>query len=114
MRDCVFCKIVAGELPAQIVYRDELATVFRDIHPAAPVHLLVTPNRHIASLNELGEADEALAGRLMHIAAKAAAQEGLSASGYRVIVNTGPDGGQVVFHLHLHVLGGRRMRHPLG
>jgi histidine triad (HIT) family protein len=114
MRDCIFCKIVSGQAPGTILYHDELATAFRDIHPVAPVHVLVVPNRHIASVNDLTPQDEALVGHLFTIAAQVARQEGIDQAGYRLIVNTGPDSGQVVFHLHLHVIGGRRMRFPMG
>jgi histidine triad (HIT) family protein len=112
--DCIFCKIVAGEIPGEKLYTDELVTAFRDIHPAAPTHILIVPNQHIASVNELTEADEPLTGRMMTVAKKLAAQEGLTEDGYRLIVNTGPHAGQVVFHLHLHLLGGQKMRHPMG
>jgi histidine triad (HIT) family protein len=112
--DCVFCKIVAGEIPSTQVYQDEQVTAFRDINPAAPTHVLIIPNQHIASVNDLGTEHEALVGHLFSVAKQIAAQEGISASGYRLILNTGPDGGQVVLHLHLHLLGGQRMRHPMG
>jgi histidine triad (HIT) family protein len=111
---CIFCQIIAGERPSQKLYADELATAFRDIHPAAPTHVLVVPNRHIASVNELEPADEALIGHLVSVARRIAEQEGIHLSGYRLIVNTGPNAGQAVFHLHLHVLGGQRMRFPMG
>ena len=112
--DCIFCKIVAGEIPSTQVYRDEQVTAFRDINPAAPVHVLIVPNRHIASVNDLTAEDEPLIGHLFSVAKQIAAEEGIAESGYRLIVNTGPDGGQVVFHLHLHLLGGHRMKHPMG
>lgn len=111
---CIFCKIIAGEIPSQKVYSDELVTAFRDIQPAASTHLLIVPNRHIASANELTEADEAVTGRMMTVAKKLAVQEGIAENGYRLIVNTGPYAGQVVYHLHLHLLGGQKMRHPMG
>jgi histidine triad (HIT) family protein len=114
MRDCIFCRIVAGEAPSERLYQDEQITAFRDIHPVAPVHVLVVPNRHIASVNELSEADEALVGRMFTIVRQLAEQEGIQESGYRLIVNTGAHGGQVVHHLHLHLIGGQRMRHPMG
>ena len=114
MDNCIFCKIIAGTSPAQRVYEDDSVTAFRDIHPSAPVHVLIVPNRHIASVNELDEVDEALMGRLFTVARKIAKQEGIDQTGYRLITNTGPHGGQVVFHLHMHLLGGQRMRHPLG
>ena len=105
----VFEKIIAGEIPADDVYRDDLVTAFRDIHPLAPTHILIVPNRPIPTVNDLSDADEALAGRLLHVAAKIAAQEGIAEDGYRLIINCNRDGGQEVYHLHLHLLGGRRM-----
>ena len=114
MPTCIFCQIIAGERPSQKLYTDELATAFRDAHPAAPTHVLVVPNRHIASVNDLEPEDEGLIGHLFSVARRVAEQEGIQHSGYRLIVNTGPDGGQTIFHLHLHVLGGQRMRFPMG
>jgi histidine triad (HIT) family protein len=114
MADCIFCKIIAGEIPSTQVYNDDLVTAFRDINPAAPTHVLIIPNRHIASVNDLTSDDEPLMGYLFTVAKQIAAQEGIAESGYRLIVNTGPDGGQEVFHIHLHLLGGQRMRHPMG
>ncbi len=114
MSDCIFCKIIAGEIPSTQVYQDELVTGFRDIHPAAPTHVLIIPNRHIASVNDLIGEDEQLMGHLFTAARQIAKQEGVAESGYRLIINTGPDGGQEVFHIHLHLLGGQRMRHPMG
>ncbi|HNB53244.1 MAG TPA: histidine triad nucleotide-binding protein [Anaerolineales bacterium] len=112
--DCIFCKILAGEIPGDKLYADELVTAFRDIHPAAPTHILIVPNKHIASINEMSPEDEPITGRMMTVAQKLAAQEGIAEEGYRLIVNTGPHGGQVVYHLHLHLLGGQKMRHPMG
>ena len=114
MSDCIFCRIIAGEAPAEIVYADELAIAFRDIHPVAPTHFLILPVKHIASVNDVQPEDEPLMGRLFTVARKLAAQEGIAESGYRLIVNTGAHAGQVVFHLHMHLMGGRRMRHPIG
>ena len=114
MSACIFCQIVASERPSQKLFSDELATAFRDIHPAAPTHLLVVPNRHIVSVNDLLPEDEGLIGHLFIVARQVAEQEGIQHSGYRLIVNTGPDAGQAVFHLHLHVIGGQRMRFPMG
>lgn len=114
MADCIFCKIVAGTSPADRVYQDDRVTAFRDIRPAAPTHLLIVPNRHIESVNDLTEADETLVGHLFSVARGLARQEGIDRSGYRLITNTGPDGNQTVFHLHLHLLGGQRMRYPMG
>jgi histidine triad (HIT) family protein len=114
MGDCIFCKIVAGEAKASIVYKDENVTAFRDIHPLAPTHILIVPNRHIDSVGTLTEADEALAGRLLLTARNLAEQEGIAQSGYRLITNTGVDGGQTVYHLHVHLIGGQHMLHPMG
>lgn len=114
MSDCVFCKIIAGEIPSTQVYKDELVTAFRDIHPVSPTHVLIIPNQHIASVNDLAVSDEQVMGHLFTVARQIAEQEGVAASGYRLIINTGHDGGQEVFHLHLHLLGGQRMRHPMG
>ncbi len=112
MGDCIFCKVAAGEIPAQIVGRTEDMVAFRDINPQAPTHLLVIPTRHVASLNEAE--DERLLGALLAFARDAARGAGLADRGYRVVVNTNADAGQTVFHLHAHVLGGRGMRWPPG
>ena len=111
---CIFCKIVSNEAKATVVYRDEQVTAFRDIHPVAPTHILIVPNRHIESVNALEAEDEQLMGHLVTTAGKLAKEEGIDRSGYRLITNTGADGGQTVFHLHLHLIGGQRMRHPMG
>ena len=111
---CIFCKIVAGDIPSQMVYRDEWVTVFRDINPAGPVHVLIVPNKHIASTNDLMPEDEAIAGRMMAVTRTIAEQEGIMDSGYRLIVNTGRDAHQVVFHLHMHLIGGAKLKHPMG
>ena len=89
-------------------------TAFRDTHPVAPTHVLIIPNKHIRSLNELMDEDKSLVGHMFIVARQIAAMEGIHEGGYRIIMNTGPDGGQTVFHLHLHLIGGQRMRHPLG
>ncbi|MBN1665929.1 MAG: histidine triad nucleotide-binding protein [Anaerolineales bacterium] len=114
MSDCIFCRILAGEIPSDQVYQDEQVTAFRDIHPAAPTHILIIPNRHIVSVNALAAVDESLAGHMILVAQQIAAEQGIRESGYRLIINTGPDGGQEVHHLHLHLLGGQRMQHPMG
>lgn len=109
--NCLFCRIASGEIRANVVAQNDHALAFRDINPQAPSHLLVIPKKHVASLND---ADASLdLGALMRMAAEVARQEGLT-GGYRVVVNSGPDGGQTVDHLHLHVLGGRRMTWPPG
>lgn len=114
MGECIFCKIVSGSLPAQRVYEDEGVLAFRDIAPLAPTHVLVVPKRHIETLNDLDEEGMALVGR-MHLAAKVvAAQEGISERGYRTVVNCNAEAGQVIFHLHLHLLGGRPLTWPPG
>lgn len=112
MNNCLFCKMVAGEIQPDIVYEDEQALAFRDIQPQAPYHVLVIPKRHIVNLNELDEAQ--LGGHLLQIAAKLAAQFGYAESGYRTLFNCNDDGGQTVLHLHLHLLAGRRMQWPPG
>lgn len=114
MTDCIFCKIIAGEIPATIVYRDEQATAFRDINPAAPIHILIIPNKHIDSVNMMTVDDEPLIGHLFTTAKVLAAQEGIANGGFRLIMNTNADAGQTVFHIHLHLLGGSRMKNPMG
>ncbi len=111
---CIFCKIVASEAPATIVYRDEQVTAFRDSHPVAPTHILIVPNEHIESVNDLEVEDEQLMGHLFTVAHRLAKQEGIARGGYRIITNTGSNGGQTIFHLHLHLIGGQRMRYPMG
>jgi len=111
---CHFCKIVSDEAKAEISYRDEQVTAFRDIHPVAPTHILIVPNKHIESVNALKPEDEQLIGHLFSVARQLANEAGISQSGYRLITNTGPDGGQSIYHLHLHLIGGQRMRHPMG
>jgi histidine triad (HIT) family protein len=111
--DCLFCKIVAGSIPAKRVFEDDLCLCFADIHPQAPTHLLVIPKEHIASQAHAERAQAALLGHLMATAAEIARSSGLN-QGYRVVINTGPDGGQTVDHLHLHLLGGRPMSWPPG
>jgi histidine triad (HIT) family protein len=113
-RDCLFCRIVAGEVPAGIVYQDDAVTAFNDIHPQARTHVLVIPNVHIVSLNEATDVDPELFGRLIQVAARVAQDAGIDQTGYRVTVNNGADSGQTVFHLHFHVLGGNQLRMGLG
>lgn len=112
--DCIFCKIVAGEIPSDIVYRDEEVVVFRDISPQAPVHLLIIPEKHIPALTDLTEAESSLVGRMVNVANQLAIGEGVSESGYRLVINCGQQGGQLVPHLHLHLLGGRQLAGELG
>lgn len=114
MTGCIFCQIVAGQAPSQMLYQDEQVSAFRDIHPLAPTHVLVVPNEHIASVNDLKPEHETLLGHFFSVARQIAHEQGIDQSGYRLVVNTGPNSGQVVFHLHLHLLGGQRMRFPMG
>lgn len=111
---CIFCKIVSGKTKSTIVYRDDQVTAFRDVNPVAPTHILIVPNRHIESVNTLKPEDEPLIGHLFTVGSKLANEEGISTGGYRLITNTGVDGGQTVLHLHLHLIGGQRMRYPMG
>ncbi|HEY2897098.1 MAG TPA: histidine triad nucleotide-binding protein, partial [Gemmatimonadaceae bacterium] len=109
---CIFCRIARGEIPAVIVAESEMSIAFRDAHPEAPVHVLVIPREHFASLNEVKSPQ--LLADVMQLAVEVARVEGIAATGYRVVLNTGSDGGQTVFHLHAHVLGGRHMSWPPG
>jgi histidine triad (HIT) family protein len=111
---CIFCQIVSGDARATILYRDDLVTAFRDAHPVAPTHILIVPNSHIESVGTLEAEDEPLTGHLFTVARKLAEEAGIAEGGYRLIINTGSHGGQTIFHLHLHLLGGRRMRYPMG
>ena len=111
---CVFCRIISDEAKATIVYRDEQVTAFRDSHPAAPTHILIVPNRHIESVGALEAEDEQLVGHLFTVARRLAEEEGIAKGGYRLITNTGANGGQTIFHLHVHLIGGQRMRYPMG
>jgi histidine triad (HIT) family protein len=112
--DCLFCKIIAGDIPSEGVYADERVYAFRDINPVAPTHILIVPRKHIASVNELSSEEEPLVGHMFIVARQLAEAEGIAGDGYRLIINTGRHAGQEVFHLHLHLMGGQRMRHPMG
>ena len=111
---CLFCRMIAKEIPAEVVHQDDRSIVIRDINPQAPTHLLVIPLEHIESLDEASQKDEALLGHLLRVSARVANAEGLDESGYRTVINTGAGAGQSVFHLHVHVLGGRPMNWPPG
>jgi histidine triad (HIT) family protein len=113
-QDCIFCRVVAGEVRADVIFQDDRCVAFRDINPQAPVHVLVIPREHIESLDDAGRGDEAVLGHILRVAARVANDEGLSESGFRTIINTGAGAGQSVLHLHLHVLGGRQMTWPPG
>jgi histidine triad (HIT) family protein len=112
--DCIFCLIVAGKIPSQILYQDEEVIAFRDINPQAPTHLLIIPKKHIPSLAGITEAESTLMGHMVSIANQLAKKEGVAESGYRLVINSGKQGGQLVPHLHLHVLGGRQLSGRLG
>ena len=112
--DCLFCKIVAGEIPADIIFESDDTIAFRDINPQAPTHALIIPRRHVATINDLEDGDEALVGNLFLAARKIAADEGIADAGYRVAMNCNEAAGQTVFHLHLHILGGRQLGWPPG
>ncbi len=112
--NCLFCKILAGEIPADMVYESETAIAFRDINPQAPTHVLIIPRKHIATINEIGEDDQQIVGSLYSAAREIAAAEGLSDDGYRAVMNCNEAAGQTVFHIHLHLLGGRALRWPPG
>lgn len=110
--DCLFCKIVAGDIPADIVYESDTALAFRDINPQSPTHVLVIPRKHISTINDIGVDDETLIGSLYTAAREIAAAEGIAEDGYRAVMNCNESAGQSVFHIHLHVLGGKRMGWP--
>lgn len=114
MSDCLFCKMVSGEIAPDTVYENDDVLAFRDIDPQAPTHVLVVPKQHIARLNDLNDDNAGLIGEMMLAAVQVARQEGISEQGYRTLLNCNADGGQTVFHIHLHLLGGRVMRWPPG
>lgn len=112
--NCIFCKIAAGEIPGEILYQDEEVIAFRDIEPLAPIHLLIIPRRHIPSLTHLSDTDAPLIGHMVIIANQLARDEGIAGSGYRLVINCGEHGGQLVTHLHMHLLGGKRLSDSMG
>jgi histidine triad (HIT) family protein len=114
MADCLFCKVVAGQVPATLVFQNDRVVAFKDITPRAPTHVLIVPKRHIATLNELSPEDDALVGEMVRAAAAIAKEQGLSERGYRTVFNCNAEAGQTVFHIHLHLLGGRPMTWPPG
>ena len=111
---CIFCQIVAGKVPGEILYQDEEVIAFRDINPQSPIHLIIIPKRHIPSLAHLSEAESSLIGDMVNVANQLARREGISESGYRLVINCGEQGGQLVPHLHMHLLGGRKLLNELG
>jgi histidine triad (HIT) family protein len=114
MSDCLFCDIVSGKISANVIYRDDSVIAFQDIRPVAPVHVLIIPRKHIVSILDFEPDDDALIGRVFQVAGRLARDHGLAQSGFRVVVNAGPDAGQSVFHVHYHLLGGRQMSWPPG
>jgi len=114
MSDCLFCKIVRSEIPASIVYQDDHMVAFDDINPQAPTHVLIVPRRHVSTLNDLDADDDQLVGEMVRRAAAIASERGISAGGYRTVFNTNREAGQTVFHIHLHLIGGRPMHWPPG
>lgn len=112
--DCLFCKIIKREIPADIVYEDDEVLAFNDINPQAPTHILIIPKKHIATLNDIEEADLAIIGRLQYTAAKLAKERGFAEDGYRVVMNCNEMGGQTVYHIHMHLMGGREFTWPEG
>jgi histidine triad (HIT) family protein len=114
MSDCVFCRIASGDIPSQLVHEDEEIVAFRDLNPQAPTHILIIPRRHISTTNDLAEGDDALVGRMIRVAAAIARREGIDERGYRTVLNCNAEAGQSVFHIHLHLLGGRPLSWPPG
>ena len=114
MEDCIFCRIAAGEVQAEFLYQDGEVVAFLDINPAAPTHVLIIPRRHVTSLADLKEEDTPLITRMISVANRLARDGGIAESGYRLVINSGKEGGQVVPHLHLHLLGGRKMSNGMG
>ncbi len=114
MADCLFCKIIKGDIPGALVHQDAELVAFKDINPQAPMHVLIVPRRHIATLNDLSPADDALVGSMTRLAAALAKQHGHDARGYRTVFNCNADAGQTVFHIHMHVLAGRGLAWPPG
>ncbi|MBF0557690.1 MAG: histidine triad nucleotide-binding protein [Nitrospirae bacterium] len=114
MSDCIFCKIVERQLPTKIVYEDDIAIAFEDVNPQAPVHTLVIPKRHIPTLLDIPEGDGMLMGHLFEICRKIASDKGIAERGFRIVTNCNPESGQTVYHIHLHMLGGRQMHWPPG
>ena len=112
--DCIFCQIIDGKVPGEIIYQDGEVAAFRDINPQAPLHLLIIPKRHITSLTDLSDEETPLAGQMVKVANQLAKREGVAESGYRLVINSGAEGGQLVPHLHLHLLGGRQLSGTLG
>ncbi len=114
MNDCLFCKILEGDIPTHLVYQDDQVIAFNDINPQAPIHLLVIPRKHISTLNEITDADTPIVGHMVKIAQQLAQANNLDEKGYRMVMNCNEHGGQTIFHIHLHLLGGRQLQWPPG
>lgn len=114
MSGCIFCRVACGEMPARIIYEDDHCVAFHDINPKAPVHFLVIPRKHITSLNDLLEDDQLLLGHMMTVASRMAKEQHIDGTGYRAVINTNAEAGQTVFHLHIHIMGGRVFHWPPG
>ncbi len=114
MDECIFCKIVEGKIPASVVHEDETVLAFEDIQPTAPVHVILVPKRHVGSMMDMGDGQRELAADIMEAAVKVARLKGVDETGFRLVINCGPDGGQLVGHLHMHVLGGRKLTDGMG
>lgn len=114
MSDCLFCKIVRKEIPSEIVYEDDQILAFKDISPVAPVHILLIPKKHLANVNDIMKEDEIVTGQIFSVAKQLAHRSGIAESGYRVVTNTGTDGGQVIGHLHFHLIGGKALNSEMG
>ena len=114
MSDCLFCRIISKKTPAKIIYDDEAITAFEDVNPQAPVHTLIVPKKHLSTTLDIAEEDNELIGRLIRVASRIAMEKGIAERGFRLVMNTNPEAGQSVYHIHLHLLGGRPMRWPPG
>ena len=114
MDDCIFCKIIAGDIPSDILYRDDEVIAFRDVNPVAPTHILVIPVQHLQTTKDIPDENTSLAGNMIRTANRLAIEEGISENGYRLVINCGEQGGQVVDHLHMHLIGGRQLSSSLG
>ena len=114
MNDCVFCKIIAGDIPSEILYRDDEVIAFRDVNPVAPTHILIVPVQHLVTTQDIPDDNTSLTGKMVRTANQLAEREGISKNGYRLVINCGEQGGQIVQHLHMHLIGGRHLSSSLG
>ncbi|NIO17718.1 MAG: HIT domain-containing protein [Deltaproteobacteria bacterium] len=114
MVDCIFCKIIEKDIPATVVWEDDAVIAFNDINPVAPVHVLIVPKKHMVNLNDVQESDGDLLGRMLLVASRIAREKGIHEKGYRTVINNGGEGGQIVMHLHMHLIGGKQLGHKMG